>query len=287
MSDRELFASLDVEVKGPNPLRHHLSSIGVAVLDIEKNLYATFAVNIADWPNRTADPETMAWFQRECPEALAAMNVDPVPAPLALGAFAEWWRYLRKIGNPAIAAAPVGFDVVWLAVACFEVLGSTPFYRPCLDIRSTVSGHLGLPYLEEAGKSSVPREYFDDLPHTHVAWEDALEQGCYAVNVTRASRGLPLIERHVDQRGSNTAPRHVDGAQILTWAAETERVAREMSEGDESLRAAIAEAIRDRFGLLGATPSAGRLKEIRRDFRGRFGPRGEDFATAAFSLVCA
>jgi len=39
------------------------------------------------------------------------------------------------------------------------------------------------------GKRSMPAEWFDPVAHTHVALDDALEQGTLFCNMLRANRG--------------------------------------------------------------------------------------------------
>ena len=38
------------------------------------------------------------------------------------------------------------------------------------------------------------------MPHTHVALDDAIEQGCILINMMRANLGLPPIANFVDMR---------------------------------------------------------------------------------------
>ena len=49
-------------------------------------------------------------------------------------------------------------------------------------------------------KRMFPKNWFDDLVHTHIAEDDAIEQGCLIVNVLRAARGLPAIIGYTDSR---------------------------------------------------------------------------------------
>ena len=41
----------------------------------------------------------------------------------------------------------------------------------------------------------MPSKWFDDLPHTHVALDDAIEQGAMFINMVRDLRGLPHIAK--------------------------------------------------------------------------------------------
>ena len=50
------------------------------------------------------------------------------------------------------------------------------------------------------GVRRLGRDWFDDLPHTHVAEDDAIEQGCTIINVIRLRRGLEPIKGFQDDR---------------------------------------------------------------------------------------
>jgi hypothetical protein len=40
----------------------------------------------------------------------------------------------------------------------------------------------------------MPKHWFDDLPHTHVAIDDAIEQGAMFINMVREARGMTPIK---------------------------------------------------------------------------------------------
>ena len=41
----------------------------------------------------------------------------------------------------------------------------------------------------DSTKKNMPAAWFDDLPHTHVALDDAIEQGALFCNILKAARG--------------------------------------------------------------------------------------------------
>ena len=48
-------------------------------------------------------------------------------------------------------------------------------------------------------------EWIDEnLPHTHVALDDAIEQGCILINMIRANLELPRIPEFTDARVAAT-----------------------------------------------------------------------------------
>ena len=65
--------------------------------------------------------------------------------------------------------------------------GENPFSHSALDIKTLAMALLNIDY-RAATKRNMPREWFDDLPHTHIALDDAIEQGAMFCNMLRALR---------------------------------------------------------------------------------------------------
>jgi len=60
-----------------------------------------------------------------------------------------------------------------------------------------VMGRLPETRYRSLGKSTYDPEWFDaDTPHTHVALDDAIEQGTILINAIRDRDDLPRIEGH-------------------------------------------------------------------------------------------
>jgi len=54
--------------------------------------------------------------------------------------------------------------------------GESPFSHSALDIKTFAMAMLRLPY-RNSTKRNMPRRWKEDLAHTHVALDDAIEQG--------------------------------------------------------------------------------------------------------------
>ncbi len=70
--------------------------------------------------------------------------------------------------------------------------GRSPFSHSALDMKTLAFALLGTGY-RGAAKRNMPRDWFPEgLPHTHVALDDAREQGQLFVNMlrARAARGM-------------------------------------------------------------------------------------------------
>jgi hypothetical protein len=66
-------------------------------------------------------------------------------------------------------------------------VGESPFSHSALDIKSYAMAMLKTEY-RQSTKRNMPRQWFDKLPHTHVALDDAIEQGALFCNMLRSNK---------------------------------------------------------------------------------------------------
>lgn len=65
--------------------------------------------------------------------------------------------------------------------------GESPFSHSALDLKTYAMAILGTEY-RKSTKRNMPRQWFDAHPHTHVALDDAIEQGALFCNMLRQNR---------------------------------------------------------------------------------------------------
>jgi len=131
-------------------------SFASAAYTADKQLIGTFSANLETLEGATPHPVQAAWWKTQ-PDAWAACRKDLQKPEIALPAYVEWVEALP--GKPVFVAYPAGFDFTTLAFAM-----------------------TGLPY-RKAIKPRLPKHWFDELPHTHVALDDAIEQGALFCNM--------------------------------------------------------------------------------------------------------
>jgi hypothetical protein len=66
--------------------------------------------------------------------------------------------------------------------------GENPFGFAALDIKSYAMAVMGREFRRTV-KQEMPADWFDDLPHTHVALDDAIEQGALFINILQHRHG--------------------------------------------------------------------------------------------------
>ena len=180
----EIYISTDVETDGPIPGPHSMLSFGSAAYTADKQLVATFSANLHTLPGASAHPKTAAWWATQ-PQAWAACRTDLQDPEAAMRAYVAWIRSLA--GKPVFVAYPAGFDFLFVYWYLMRFVGDSPFSHSALDVKTFAMAVLRRDY-RDSTKRNMPRHWFDTLPHTHVALDDAIEQGALFCNMLKDSR---------------------------------------------------------------------------------------------------
>ena len=181
----EVYVSTDVETDGPIPGPHSMLSFASAAYLPDKILVSTFTANLHTLPDARGDPSTMAWWQQH-PEAWAATRTDLEDPAEAMHRYIAWIRTLP--GRPVFVAYPAGFDFLFVYWYLIRFTGASPFSFSALDVKTYAMALLRTEYRESV-KRNMPKRWFDKLPHSHVALDDALEQGALFCNMLAENRG--------------------------------------------------------------------------------------------------
>ncbi|HEX8707892.1 MAG TPA: 3'-5' exoribonuclease [Pyrinomonadaceae bacterium] len=176
----EIFVSTDIETDGPIPGSHSMLSLGSAAYTADKTLVSTFYANLETLPGATGYPETMAWWETQ-PAAWAACTENPQPPEQVMQQYVAWVRALP--GKPVFVGYPVVFDFMFVQWYLHKFAGESPFGYIALDIKTYAYALLRPKNFRHTMKSNMPKHWFDDLPHTHNALDDAKEQGALFCNM--------------------------------------------------------------------------------------------------------
>lgn len=179
MATSEIYVSTDVEADGPIPGPHSMLSFASAAFRADKTLVATFSANLHTLPGASAEPSTKAFWDRN-PEAWAACRKDPEAPETVLPRYVDWLNSLP--GKPVFVGYPASYDFLFVYWYLIRFTGKSPFSFSALDIKSYAMAVLKLPYRDSV-KRNMPSRWFDEAPHTHVALDDALEQGALFCNM--------------------------------------------------------------------------------------------------------
>lgn len=180
----EIYVSTDVEADGPIPGPHSLLSFASAAYAPDKTLLGTFTRNLELLDGAAPDPKTADWWKTQ-PAAWAACRGDLQPPALAMRDYVAWLEALP--GRPVFVAYPASYDFMFVYWYLIKFVGHSPFSHSALDIKTFAMCLLGTGY-RDATKRNMPKRWFDDTPHTHVALDDALGQGALFCNMLAESR---------------------------------------------------------------------------------------------------
>jgi hypothetical protein len=175
----EIYVSTDIESDGPVPGLNSMLSFGSAAYLADKTLVQTFSANLETLPGASGDPTTMAWWETQ-PQAWEACRKNLQPPVLVLPQYVSWLKGLP--GNPVFVGYPAAFDFMFITYYLYRFAGESPFAYFALDIKSYAMAVLNRDFYEVT-KDTMPKHWFDDLPYTHVALDDALSQGALFCNM--------------------------------------------------------------------------------------------------------
>jgi hypothetical protein len=160
-------------------------SFASAAYQPDKTVISTFSANLEQLPGAAGDPGTMGWW-RQHPSAWAATRTQLEDPAHAMPRYVSWVKQLP--GRPVFVGYPAGFDFLFVYWYLIRFTGGSPFSFSALDIKSYAMAVLKTEYRETV-KRNMPKRWFDPLPHSHVALDDALEQGALFCNILAENLG--------------------------------------------------------------------------------------------------
>lgn len=177
----EIYVSTDIESDGPIPGPNSMLSFASAAFRADKTMVGTFEANLECLPGAQGDPKTMDWWKTQ-PEAWDACRRDLQDPATAMLKYVQWLGTLP--GKPVFVGYPAGYDFLFVYWYLIRFTGSSPFSHSALDIKTYAMAVMGTEY-RNSTKKNMPKRWFDDLPHTHVALDDAIGQGALFCNMLR------------------------------------------------------------------------------------------------------
>lgn len=190
---QEYYFSSDVEADGRVPGLSSMLSFATAVFDIDKNLVGTFSRNLHLLPPPAAAEPSTQEFWAENPEAWEEARRDPVDPADAMRDYVEFVKSFKC--SPVFVGYPAVYDFKWFDYYLIRYTGNNPFgFSRAIDMKSYIWAAMKTHRFTMTSKKNFPKRWFDPLPHTHVALDDAIEQGAMAINIFREVQGLPPID---------------------------------------------------------------------------------------------
>jgi hypothetical protein len=154
-------------------------SFGSAAYQADKTLIATFSANLEALPDAQGHRKTMAWWQSK-PDAWKACRQNLESPETVMPRYVTWLKGLPA--RPVFVGYPAAFDFMFVYWYLIRFTGESPFSHSALDIKTYAMALLRKDYRDSV-KKHMPKEWFDPIRHTHVALDDAIEQGALFCNM--------------------------------------------------------------------------------------------------------
>jgi hypothetical protein len=184
-AETEIYVSTDIEADGPIPGPHSMLSLASAAYLADKTVVSTFTLNLDTLPGAAPDPTTAKWWE-QFPDAWAACRRDTRAPAMAMQEYLAWLK--RLPGRAVFLGWPASWDFMWVYWYLVRFTGERPFRENALDVRSYAMGMRKTEF-RLTSRTYLPKRWFDaGLPHTHVALDDALEQGALFCNMLAENR---------------------------------------------------------------------------------------------------
>jgi hypothetical protein len=182
---QEIYISTDIESDGPIPGPNSMLSFGSAAFTGSGALLSTFSANLETLPGASPDPKTAEWWASQ-PDAWAACRTALKDPREAMESYIEWIRELP--GKPVFVGFPAGYDFLFVYWYLIKFTGQSPFSFSALDGKTFAMATLGTTY-RSSTKRNYPKQWFPKgSPHTHIALDDAIEQGKIFCNMLSQNR---------------------------------------------------------------------------------------------------
>ncbi|MEX0598430.1 MAG: exonuclease [Candidatus Paceibacterota bacterium] len=185
--NKEIYISIDIESDGPIPGENSMLSLGAAAfclenvnkifyndIFVEGKLISTYSTNLELLPNATPNPDTMK-FWSDNKFAYDETRRNLLSPDIAMFNFDQWLQSFKPRQCVAVCY-PAGYDFTWVYWYLMKFVGKSQFSHSALDIKTLVMGALKTNYRNSV-KKNFPKRWFGKSKHSHIALDDAIEQG--------------------------------------------------------------------------------------------------------------
>lgn len=173
MAKTETYVSVDIEADGPIPGMNSMMALGAVAFDPEGMELTEFYDKLEPLQNATPDSKTLRWWKQN-PKAWQEATRSPRDPIEVIQDFHKW--LLNLPGKPVFVGYPASYDFMFVYWYLIKFAQSSPFGFQALDLKTLAYSKLNLPF-RQVSKATMPKEWLGKTKHSHVAVEDAREQG--------------------------------------------------------------------------------------------------------------
>ncbi len=185
--NKEVYVSVDIEADGPIPGDFSMLSLGAVAFNDDGVEIDSFSVNLYPLEGARQYPKTMEWWKTQ-PEAWDEVQRNRVSPEVGMWEFSSWLNALYEEGTPVFVGYPATFDFTFVFWYLQHFTGGCPFGWAGLDIKTYAMACMDSSY-RGAAKRHMPKEWSKNRgKHSHIAVEDAREQGHLFFNIRKSLR---------------------------------------------------------------------------------------------------
>lgn len=179
---QEIYVSTDIETDGPIPGPNSMLSFASAAFSKDGKLISKFSANLEFLEGAKSDPKTMSEFWDKNPDAWKACRENLQPINHTMKKYVKWVNELP--GIPVFVGYPATFDFMFVYWYIINAGLQSPFSFSALDVKTYVCAMLKSEF-RQTTKRMMPKRWFSKSKHTHIALDDAIEQGELFVNILK------------------------------------------------------------------------------------------------------
>jgi DNA polymerase III alpha subunit (gram-positive type) len=179
---QEIYISTDIETDGPIPGQNSMLSFGSAAFEKSGKMINTFSANLEFLDGAKSNEKTMSEFWDKNPQAWKACRENVQPIKETMAKYVSWVHSLP--GTPVFVGYPATFDFMFVYWYIIYSGLESPFSFSALDIKTYASAVLKSDF-RKTTKRNMPSRWFSKDKHTHVALDDAIEQGKLFINILK------------------------------------------------------------------------------------------------------
>lgn len=175
-SESVTYVSVDIEADGRVPGLSSMLSFGAAAFTERSQFFAGFTRNLETLPEAKPENDTMEFWAKN-PDAWNEARKNLVNPERAIQDFVEWVDSIRTGTRAVFIGYPASYDFKWIDYYCVRFAGRNPFgFSGCIDIKTLAWSVLGGNF-SHVSKKKFPAEWKSKAVHSHIAIDDAIEQG--------------------------------------------------------------------------------------------------------------
>jgi hypothetical protein len=191
----DAYISVDVETDGPIPGPYSMLALGMAYC----GSFNGRSMELTPYPKKTFYIELKPISTDFENEALHVNGLnrkrllkEGCSPEDAMEQASQWIHEVSGDNRPIFVAYPASFDWLWVHwyFTRFTKVGSPFGHSGCFDLKTAVAVRGRIP-VSMASKSQLPLTLQSELPHTHHALEDALEQANIFFKLMVLDHGRP------------------------------------------------------------------------------------------------